>query len=146
MKQHSLGIGILNWDGRERRTDRYGTVTLSESTCEGKKTSFVTTLNIDGIKTLAGKKGTLIARVIEARESRHIGDLFRGFHQTRIPKVDEPFVLGVGKLFYEKCSFAPLQLGVLPEDKREQDWLDPQVLYVVHDQTVELIFNENENV
>jgi hypothetical protein len=146
MKQHSLGTGILNWDGSERRSDRYGTVTLSESTCEDKKTSFVTKLNVDGIKALAGKKGTLIARVIEARESRHIGDLFRGLCQTRIPNVNEPFVLGVGTLFYEKCSFAPLQLGVQPEDKREHDWLDPQVLYEVHDQTVELFFNENENV
>jgi hypothetical protein len=78
--------------------------------------------------------GSLVAEVIATRKSTHIGDLFRGIFPST-PKLGARIVLGHGALFYNGN-----QVGLKPDDGRENDWLDPHSLYQAHDQTVRLIF------
>lgn len=102
-----IGQGVLNWNRTERVCDRYGAVHLSET--------------IDSEPPLAlnqsfvGNYGKLIAVVTEARESRHIGDFFRGvFPET--PGVDDEIELGEGTLFFEGT-----EVGLMPADRRDPE-------------------------
>jgi len=124
-----LGTGILSWDRVERVTDRYGTVKLFNSIDQDSATAF----DIN----LSGKKGELIAEVIETRKSNHIGDLFHGISPT-VPKVGDVLLLGKGKVFFEGI-FA---VGVQPVRKRETLWMDIKNLYRAQFQTVKLFFKE----
>ena len=119
-----LGKGVLTWYPGERKSDRYGAVWLMKN--DGNK---VELRSVEGF-------GELWALVKETRESHHIGDLFRGFVPTT-PEVGEKIKLGKGMIFLE--DFA---VGLTPEDGRGADWLDPKALYRVHDQTVELYFEQ----
>jgi hypothetical protein len=78
----SLGIGVLTWDGRERRTDRYDTVYLiaagRNSLTKGPSPSLVK------LPEEPLGAGTLWAVVLETRESTHIGDLFRGIFPLKL--------------------------------------------------------------
>lgn len=126
-----LGTGRLNWHRGERITDRYGSVGLWPETGEQ-------TLALD--EACAGVRGRLVAVVIEARRSTHIGDLFRGLGPGDA-KVGDRIELGIGTVFFESnddCRY----VGLRPDDGREHDWLDPEALYRAHSQTVELIVEE----
>lgn len=132
------GRGVLGWPGTERRTDRYGLVTLSLEGYEGngKLLDASWTTNPTAVE---GYACHVVAKVIEARESSHIGDLFRGIFPTT-PHVGEIIDLGVGHLFTEPADWAigKIGIGLKPSDGRDRDWFDPKKLYRLHDQTVEL--------
>ena len=127
MKRVALGIGNLGWHRHERVSDRYGTVNLS---------------NLDDSDTYVrfddapiGEDGDLVAVVLETRLSAHIGDVFRGFRPST-PEVGDEITLGSGSLFVEES----IHVGLMPDDDRDSDWLDPEALYRCSDQTVRLEF------
>lgn len=124
----TIASGTLNWRGAERRTDRYGAICLMDP------------LRMDeaAIEALAGRRVTIRATVLEARKSRHIGDLFRGIRPTT-PTVGEVVDLGAGEFFTERDQWG-LTFGLLPDDGRDTDWFDPRKLYRLHDQVVALAF------
>jgi hypothetical protein len=136
----TIGKGILSWTRYERIGDRHGIVFLMQ---DGQTSE---TPERNGVRlkyhNLHGSKGKLIAKVIGQRNSKHIGDLFRGlFSET--PELHEMIELGEGELFFEefKGSSAIYDcVGLKPDDGRESDWLDPEKLYRAHEQLVELYF------
>lgn len=126
-----LGEGLLSWPSHERVSDRYGAVTLTA---------------VDGNRTplgaeVEGQHGTLVAEVLETRESMHVGDFFRGFSPST-PSVGDRIVLGTGTVFLGDYG----SVGLSPDDGRDADWLDPHALYRAHDQTVRLLFEPAEAV
>jgi hypothetical protein len=129
-----LGEGRLTWPRGERVSDRYGTVCLMVDGDSLTPTTAYITLD-HGID---GQRGTLIAEVIETRESTHIGDLFRGIFPVT-PEVGERITLGTGTVFFAR-DFDADQIGLRPDDGRDSDWLDPNALYRAHEQTVRLMF------
>lgn len=147
MSEIVLGSGGLSWPSVERVCDRYGRVGLqavqpiSAADAQGQGGApgrlypcgdwlpFTLAAVVN-----AGMSGRLVAEVVEARESTHVGDLFRGFSPST-PAVGERVVLGAGALFFEGGC-----VGLRPADGRDRDWLDPQALYRAHAQTVRLIF------
>lgn len=138
-----LGAGILTWSPSERRTDRYGTVWLMNdghtSESEGDPDNL---LDEAAINTAASRTGRLVAKVVESRQSTHIGDLFHGFFPS-IPDRGEIIELGEGVAFVEVDSYAGNMIGLKPEDDRAGFWLDPRALYRAHEQLVELRFLPN---
>lgn len=69
--------GIFSWPGEERRSDRYGMIGLWPHNCDETATVTITLPTRDLIR-LSGSTVTITARVLETRDSGHIGDLFRG--------------------------------------------------------------------
>lgn len=142
-----LGEGIFGWPRHERVTDRYGSVWLYASLPELDSPILLSQLDelplVEWGDVPLGEQGQLVAEVIEGRESRHIGDLFRGIAQDRVPDARERFVLGSGELFVEELrGSGEVSLGVVPRDGRDKDWLDPQALYRLHDSVVRLTFEQ----
>lgn len=136
-----LGIGTLTWDSRERQCDRYGAVYLisdgSNSLTAGKTPSL-----LDGFacQMMEGKRGQLSATVKIARQSTHIGDLFRRVF-PRTPEVGQKIVLGTGTLMIERNYAGDIQVALIPDDGRDDGpWMDVRALYDAHEQTVELDF------
>lgn len=138
MTRECLGFGVLTWNRSERISDRYGYVALMPEGGNSIASEDYLPLNTDGIEREfgGGKKCQLVADVIEARESTHIGDLFHGFVPTK-PDVGERIVLGQGML-----SLVPdnggMMVGLMPFDDRRHFWLDPPMLYRAHEQSVRL--------
>lgn len=126
----TLGEGVLNWSRGERIGDRYGAIHLS-STPGGE--DYATWQDAP-----AGTRGTLVAHVLQTRQSSHTGDLFRGIGPST-PEAGEEITLGTGTLFTEMDDGVP-RIGVEPDDGRETDWMDPAALYRCHSQTVRLEF------
>lgn len=138
MEKILLGVGALSWPSYERKSDRYGTVNLNKEDCEDNVITDKLNVLENVIKSNLGKSGTLSVKVLETRQSKHIGDFFRGVRPTT-PKLGEEFELGSGgKLFSEVTNDGILCVGL---KKRKQDnWLDIHALYKAHEQTVELYF------
>lgn len=130
-KQIKIGKGFFNWPSRERRSDRYGTVWLLAEDDE-------TVLPFD--KSIEGKKGKLIVKILGTRQSRHIGDFCRGFF-PETPKQGETIELGFGIVFFDSSEWGSA-IGLRPLENRKNDWLNPEKLYRCHDQVVELYFEE----
>ena len=86
-----------------------------------------------------GRQGSLSAKVIETRTSRHIGDLFRNIKPST-PRLGEVITLGNGLLFSEYQDSCYV-IGLRPLGFRQDDWLDPHRLYRVHAQRVEVYFH-----
>lgn len=127
-----IGRGVLNWRCHERITDRYGAVHLSQDR-DGEELLYWS-------KALMGRRGRLLAIVRETRPSRHIGDFFRGFQPQR-PSIGEELALGNGTVFLEHRT----EIGLRPDDGREHDWLDPRALYRLHEQTVDLYLETDQD-
>lgn len=130
-----IGRGVASWPRAERISDRYGLVGL--------------TATPDGVGWVPlpadlplGRRGRLIATVLETRRSPHIGDLFRGIVPST-PSVGDVIVLGTGDLFQCRDSDGEC-VGLNPSDGRKSDWLDPHALYRIHEQTVLLAFEPAE--
>jgi hypothetical protein len=130
-----VGEGRLTWAGSERRSDRYGAVVLMHDGDSLIRSSGY----VQPDRSLAGRRGSLVAEVLEVRGSTHIGDLFRGLSPS-IPEVGERITLGAGTAFVEKAWDDVEAIGLRPDDGRGEDWLDPKALYRAHEQTVRLIF------
>lgn len=127
--------GIFTWTGRERRTNRYGSIFLATSTCDGAVRSPVT-VNAVELSRLLGRRVSIRVTVLETRKSAHLGDLARQIFPTT-PMIGEVVDLGTGTLFIESEGDY-LSFGLKPDDDRHSDWFDPAKLYRLHDQTVEL--------
>ncbi len=137
MGEYVLGTGVLTWARGERVSDRYGSVFLMP---EGQDSlnhgdPFVDLTRVDG-------HGRLIAEVLKTRQSTHIGDFFRGLSPST-PEVGDRLILGEGTLWFLAEDFGDT-VGLFPDDDRELDWLDPHVLYQVHEQTVKLSFEQTQ--
>lgn len=136
-----IGTGALTWDGVERRTDRYGTVTVHDSNADNEPITNNSHLKFDLIEQLKGKSGQLIAEILETRKSTHIGDMFRRIYPST-PDKGDIIELGDGRLFVRSYSWANC-IGLEPNDGRLKDWLDPVALYRCHEQTVNIYFVPN---
>ena len=137
-KRIYLGSGVLSWKRSERISDRYGSIFLmGEGTNSfSTKESPIQLIN----KPEEDTWGKLIVEVTQTRQSTHIGDLFRGIFPTT-PKVGDEFILGEGYFFNHKDEFGYDAVGLAPYDEEQKtDWLDPFILYQVHEQSVNLYF------
>lgn len=140
----NLGTGRLTWDGKERRSDRYGTVWLMEDIETSTSLSSVRSSSIvEHIPELVALYGELIATVKATRDSTHVGDLFRDI-SPETPEVGEVITLGEGRVFYEPCVNDGVMIGLEPLKDQSSDWLDPYKLYRCHEQTVQLAFVSKE--
>lgn len=139
-----LGVGSLNWDGMERRSDRYGMVSLFKENSEDKIIEPNTKIEEQAIKAHVGQKGKLVVKITATRESTHIGDIFRGLSPST-PKVGKVFTLGDGTLFSRTDINGQIHVGLQPDDDRQSDWLNARTLYKVHEQSVELYFEPSAN-
>jgi hypothetical protein len=141
-KTFKIGQGILTWPASERRNDTYGLVYLmsaGNSLCSEEDLKFYNIQQGNLPSMLAPVR--LTAKVIEARQSTHIGDLY---HQVfpSMPKVGEEIVLGEGYFTYRVHPSLPsigIMVGIEPFDKRPKQKMDIHALYRAHEQTVELI-------
>jgi len=128
-----LGTGQLNWNRRERVTNRYGAVGLyNDAHWQAGEDS--TPLRGRG---RAGEFGQLRAIVLEIRDADHVGDLTYGWHVGGA-QVGDVIVLGEGILFFED-DLGP-KVGVRPRGDSQELWLDGPALYRCHSQTVRLEF------
>ena len=135
MSEHRLMTGVLVWPRGERESDRYSCVTIHPERTPK--------CRYEACNSLAGRSGTLLARVLMVAQSNHCGDLARGYDvplrgQRAFPKVGEDIELGSGRLF------------VAPRPEREllsvgiEDGLDPRNLYRCHWQLVTVWFRPDE--
>lgn len=141
MSGKTLGTGVLTWDRSERVSDRYGYVYLM--TAGANSQNNVGTAVPLASAPIAGSRGRLLAEVLEARESTHIGDLFHGVFPTT-PNVGEVITLGEGELVIKPSYAGYDSVGIRPDDGRDNLWLDIRALYRCHEQTVRLIFQEEK--
>lgn len=135
-----LGTGRLSWCRHERISDRYGSVILmldGDSVVEPSG-------YVEMPKDASGERGSLVATILEVRESTHIGDFARGLSPADDQRVGEEIVLGHGTLFFDRQTSQQIPaVGLLPDDNtKSSDWLDPRALYRCHEQTVRLEFRE----
>ena len=137
---HVFGSGTFGWPAVERRSDRYGFVGLWRNT-GSEETVALDDVDPDDVFP-ADLRGSLVAEVLETRASGHTGDLFRGVGPGREngPAVGDRVVLGAGILRQAVTDWGQELVGLEPGDGRETDWLDPEALYRVHNQTVRLVF------
>ena len=135
MTQVSI-IGQLNWEGHERRSDRYGGIMLLGP----HDTQFAKAPNIslEPLRRFVGKRVTITAKVLVTRDSYHVGDLARGIH-PRTPKVGWVAELGTGIVRDLEVVGGGLDHLLFQRDGTgRSDWMDPTILYQLHHQTVEL--------
>jgi len=125
-----IGKGLLNWDRSERISDRYGMVFLFKTEHSRDK------VELQLPEQDLGAKVKLKAKVIETRDSYHIGDLSHGV-APRTPKIGAVIELGEGFL---QCW--DNQVGVAPANRRDTLWLNLRALYDAHNQTVELFYEK----
>ena len=148
-KNIRLGCGMLTWGRGERVSDRYGAVYLSQRridwqkdpTGNGMEAIGSVKFDASALKANVGQCGKLVAKVVQSRDSQHIGDWFHSVSPST-PDVGEVIVLGEGRLFSEPAmdpGDSP-QFGLRPEDGRDTLWLDIHALYRCHEQTVEICF------
>lgn len=130
-----VGRGKLTWMKSERISDRYGAVWLMSKD----NNSF----NAKPIPQPMwfpppDQPGNLYAKVIEAIESTHCGDFFRGLFPVT-PKVGDILLLGTGTASVETINGIKTFL-LTPIQLRDNDWLNPRALYNCHESIVELIW------
>ena len=89
----------------------------------------------------------MTCKVIAARDSDHVGDHFYGIIPTT-PDVGEVIDLGVGTfrlgLIPQYAEDQSISMGLEPGDGRQELWIDPRLLYRIHDQTVEVHVEETD--
>ena len=127
-----LGKGVLIWPSRERHLDRYGFIKLKESEDVDSAEVRINTEHV-------GIAGCLACQIVETRTSP-MEDHFRGII-AETPKIGEIIVLGNGTLYENDDK----SIGIVPEDDREIDWLNPKALYRCHLQTVRLFFLQSDS-
>ena len=142
----NIGYGVFCWEGSERRTQRYGNVHLATLPYgrDGETPARIH-LDLDALRPLEGKRVRLTCKVVTTRQSAHLGDkALKVFPST--PEEGENITLGVGFLILGEVpawdETVTTSVGLVPEDDREHFWMDPRVLYRLHDQTVEVFVEE----
>ena len=138
-----IGKGILTWDGKERREGRYGALKLNQETFKNDVKRSDTYLDTEAVKSFKGRV-RITCKVLETRESGHIGDVFLGIRPST-PEMGEVIEVGVGLPLLEKSWDDIPSLLLTPEDGRLVNWIDPRILYRLHDQTVELYAETTED-
>lgn len=132
-----VATGIVTWSSEERQSNRYGSIAIVGKSYDGSG-SYTPILHPRRLSRLYGNRVHLNCRVLESRDSGHIGDHFLNIMPSR-PEVGEVISLGVGFLTKEKVSWSnDLVLALKPRDSRSKFWIDPRKLYRLHDQTVEV--------
>ena len=128
-----LGEGVLVWKKLEQVQDRYGTVTLLQSTSDERDT---VKFRSEG---MSGKTGTLIAQIVATRPCPAEADWFRQIWHVA-PNEGELIGLGTGTCFFEGDS----AVGVKPDQDRDIDWMNPYALHRCSCQSVRLYFLPRE--
>lgn len=144
----TIGSGIFTWCSSERRSGRYGTFFLAPSDFEERVQADVH-LDVAALRALEGRNVRIALRILESRPSGHLGDQFLKVFPGTPPDVGSVIELAVGRLLladhsHHNVRYHPTQVGIgtAPSDGRAELWLDPRILYVLHDQTVELLIEE----
>jgi hypothetical protein len=134
----TIGTGIFTWDSLERRSRRYGYFVLNRQNYDCNE-SAPAIVNQAWLNEHEGQRVRLMATVVAARPSGHAGDAFLGLLPAQ-PKEGEKLLIGVGILRGTYCSWSDMpQIGLEPtEEPRAELWLDPRILYRLHDQTIVL--------
>lgn len=131
-----VGFGIFMWNSMERRTQRYGGFYLDKSNFDG---DVKVTPQLSDLSEFLGKRVKISFNIVQSRPSGHLGDLFLEIKPSQ-PQVDETVCIGVGTLEQESLDYEPYSAVVLkPEDGRDKLWIDPRILYRLHDQTVNML-------
>ncbi|MFD9964013.1 hypothetical protein [Amycolatopsis sp. NPDC058986] len=133
-----LGTGILTWHPDERRTDRYGAVHLTRTLDNAAPDPVV----FDTAPV--GAPGRLVAVIVGTRPAFHLGDLARGIGPDPAA-VGDQITLGTGTLFVESSRYGATEIGVAPDDGRDDAWLDPAALYRCHSQTIRLELHQHQS-
>ncbi len=137
-----IASGVFGWDALERRSGRYGAFHLTDAPFSNGPAKRCATPWFDWqkIEPLIGQRVRLQCRVLEARASEHVGDLFLGVYPST-PEVGAVLDLGVG--FFGAVEHVSPDIircfSLRPGDGRSQLWIDPEVLYQLHSQTVSLL-------
>lgn len=149
-----FGLGVFMWEGVERRTKRYGYFYSADSDYTEHvklESQHAPRFDVPAIQHLAGKKVKITCKVLENRESGHLGDRFvldtnGDYIKPSKPEVGEEVVVGVGVLDLKAEPHAPggVSVALRPEDGREKFWSDPRQLFRLHDQTVEFHIEETD--
>jgi hypothetical protein len=144
----TIGSGIFSWCSSERRSGRYGAFFLAPSDFEERVQRDVH-LDVAALRALEGRKVRIALRILESRPSGHAGDQFLKIFPGAPPPVGSVIELAVGHLLladhsHHDIRYHPTQVGIgtAPSDGRAELWLDPRILYVLHDQTVEILIEE----
>ena len=139
-----LGSGIFSWCATERRFGRYGSFFLARSDSNETVRRDVH-LDLPALRALEGMHVRISLRVAESRPSGHGGDQFLQLFPGVPPAVGSTIELAVGRLILlDHSGFPPddhptrVGIGIAPSDGRRHLWLDPEKLYRLHDQTVDL--------
>lgn len=139
-----LGSGIFSWCATERRFGRYGSFFLARSDFNETVRRDVH-LDLPALRVLEGMHVRISLRVAESRPSGHGGDQFLQLFPGAPPAVGSTIELAVGRLvLVDHSGFPPddhptqVGIGIAPSDGRQHLWLDPEKLYRLHDQTVDL--------
>lgn len=142
MSKILIAHGVLGWDGKERRSDRYGAVCLAADGFEYRSVA-KPTFNHEVANALRGRRVRITAKVIESRPSGHDGDAYLKIKPSQ-PEVGEEIDLGVGILDLGTAPWDPNLTTVVlqPGDGRRDFWYDPRKLYRLHDQTIDLFIEE----
>lgn len=134
--------GALTWNSRERRSDRYGSIGLQQEAVDVNAGLDSPAVRMDAFKPLVGKRARLTATVVVTGDSCHIGDLFRGIGPSKTP-VGEVLDLGVGQVVAIDESDDMISLVFCRDGRQdENDWMDPNQLYRLHDHVVDLTLVE----
>lgn len=136
MDKRLIAKGIFCWTSTERRTQRYGSIHVSDSPYEESARAEVYYDEVT-LTEWRGQRVRLTARVVESRPSTHAGDRAIDVKPVQ-PTVGEVVDLGVGVLSTDVSLDGLPDILLVPVDGRERFWIDPRQLYRLHDQTVEI--------
>jgi hypothetical protein len=138
MTKHELGTGALNWSRDERIGNRYGFVAFFETDSRDQRIA-PWTLDTALLRQLAGTRGRLVATIVTARDSTHIGDIALGVFPRRQLEGTR-LVLGEGILRMGSAQGeGSLRFGVEPEDGA-YPWMNVRALYDAHESVVRVTF------
>jgi hypothetical protein len=139
-----LGSGIFAWSADERHSGRYGAFFLSPSNLDETEHHPVQ-LDLTTLSTLNGLHVRITLRIRASRPCGHVGDFALHLAPGPPPEPGTLIELGVGRLFLLDHGDFPrdahptgVGIGLAPSDGRDRLWLNPVVLYRLHDQSVEL--------
>jgi hypothetical protein len=114
-----VGQGRLSWSPDERRTGRYGMVTLK---------GLATDRCLEPDPELAGLRGSLVAQVVQAAEADDAAP------EEWLAGQGERITLGFGTVVVEPVWYYVAGIGLRPDDGRDENWLDPDALSRAHHQ------------
>lgn len=144
-----VATGIFTWDAFARQSKQYGHFTVEQKGYSADAVADYCFFDEGLLYEHEGRRVKFTAVVLEARPSGHCGDMFlfrpgEAEHLKPIePAVGEVVEIGVGKLSLRRGSgLDNLMMGLAPADGREHFWLDPEILYRLHDQTVNIFIED----